>query len=87
MSDSLPKRKIWHYQPADLVPYNPLFNWPPKIGQSFNWMVRRWVSVSRFVLFIALGFIIHHYLTPSYEVMKGFSLDWILSVFLRSNKQ
>jgi sterol desaturase/sphingolipid hydroxylase (fatty acid hydroxylase superfamily) len=84
MIDSPPKRKIWNYQPADLVPYNPLFSWPPKIGQSFNWMVRRWISVSRFVLFIALGFIIQHYLTPSYEVMKGFSLDWILSVFLRN---
>ena len=47
-------------------------------------MVRRWISVSRFVLFIALGFIIQHYLTPSYEVMKGFSLDWALSVFLRN---
>ena len=84
MSDNLPKRKIWNYQPADLVPYNPLFNWPPKIGQSFNWMVRRWISISRFVMFIALGFGIQQYLTPNYEVMREVSLGWVLSVFLRN---
>ena len=77
-------RKIWNYSPEEPINYNPLFDWPIKPVKIFNWMVRRWISISRFLMFILLGFAIYHYLTPSLLTMENFTLDWVLIIFLRN---
>ena len=77
-------RKLWNYSPEEPINYNPLFDWPIKPVKIFNWMVRRWISISRFLMFILLGFAIYHYLTPSLLTMENFTLDWVLIIFLRN---
>ena len=77
-------RKLWNYSPEEPINYNPLFDWPIKPAKIFNWMVRRWISISRFLMFILLGFAIYHYLTPSLLTMENFTLDWVLLIFLRN---
>ena len=48
----------WNYQPSEPIKYNPLFDFPPKLGLICGWMIKRWVSVSRFVLFLIAAVIL-----------------------------
>ena len=69
MSENSAGRKIWNYTPEEPIRYNPLFDWPVDLEKVFNWMVGRWVSISRFLIFVLLGVLIHQYLTPSLQTM------------------
>jgi lathosterol oxidase len=77
-------RRTWNYRPDEPIRYNPLFDWPVDLGKIFNWMVRRWITISRFLMFSILGFLIYQYLTPSLQSMKQLTVDWVLLVFLRN---
>ena len=84
MSEQVSKRKIWNYSPGEPIQWNPLFQWPINFVAAFNWMVKRWVSISRFLMFLILGFVIYEYLTPSHQTMQNLALDWVLLIFLRN---
>ena len=84
MSENSAGRKICNYTPEEPIRYNPLFDWPVDLEKVFNWMVGRWVSISRFLIFVLLGFLIHQYLTPSLQTMKHLTIDWVLLIFLRN---
>jgi lathosterol oxidase len=84
MAENTAGRKIWNYSPDEPIRYNPLFDWPIHPLKVFTWMIRRWISISRFLMFIILGFVIHQYLTPSLQKMQNVTFDWMLLIFLRN---
>ena len=84
MAENTAGRKIWNYSPDEPIRYNPLFDWPIHPLKVFTWMIRRWISISRFLMFIILGFVIHQYLTPSVQTMQHVTFDWVLLIFLRN---
>ena len=67
----------WNYQPSEPIKYNPLFDFPPKLALIFGWMIKRWVSISRFVLFLILALFLTKYLTPSLSIMGEFDHGWV----------
>ena len=84
MTENSAGRKIWNYTPEEPIRYNPLFDWPVDLEKVFNWMVGRWVSISRFLIFVLLGVLIHQYLTPSLQTMQHLTIGWVLLIFLRN---
>jgi hypothetical protein len=84
MAENTAGRKIWNYSPDEPIRYNPLFDWPIHPLKVFTWMIRRWISISRFLMFIILGFVIHQHLTPSLQKMQNVTFDWMLLIFLRN---
>ena len=74
----------WNYQPSESIKYNPLFDFPPKLNLIIRWMVKRWVSISRFVLFLILAFILTNYLMPSLSIMREFDYGWVTYLFMRN---
>ena len=84
MAENAAGRKIWNYSPDEPIRYNPIFDWPINPLKIFTWMVRRWVSISRFLMFIILGFLIHQYMTPSVQTMQHVTFDWGLLIFFRN---
>ena len=84
MAENFSARKIWNYSPDEPINYNPLFDRPVNAVKIFNGMVRRWISISRFLLSVLLGFVIYQYLTPSLQTMQNLAADWVLFIFLRN---
>jgi lathosterol oxidase len=74
----------WNYQPSEPIKYNPLFDFPPKLALIFGWMIKRWVSISRFVLFLTLAFFLTKYLMPSLSIMGEFDYGWVTYLFMRN---
>ena len=74
----------WNYQPSEPIKYNPLFDFPPKLALIFGWMIKRWVSISRFVLFLTLALFLTKYLTPSLSIMGEFDYGWGTYLFMRN---
>ena len=74
----------WNYQPSEPIKYNPLFDFPPKLALIFGWMIKRWVSISRFVLFLTLALLLTKYLTPSLSIMGEFDYGWVTYLFMRN---
>jgi len=84
MAESATRRKTWNYSPHEPIKYNPLFDWPINPLKVSAWMIRRWISISRFLMFIILGFAVYQYLTPSLQTMQHVTFDWVFSIFLRN---
>ena len=76
------KKTIWHHKGP--VAFNPLFDWPPKPAQAFLALTKRWVSVTRNVLFLSIALVVHNYLTPPLAQMQTLSLQWVLPVVIRN---
>lgn len=76
------KRNIWHYQGA--VVLSPLFDWPLKPWQAFLALTKRWVTITRNVLFLSFALCVHHFFTPPLEEMQTLTLQWVVPVFLRN---
>ena len=84
MAENAAPRKIWNYSPDEPIRYNPLIAWPIKPIKDTARMLRRWISISRFLMFIILGFAIYQYLTPSLQTMQHVTFDWVLLIFFRN---
>ena len=74
----------WNYQPSEPIKYNPLFDLPPQLGSICRWMIKRWVSVSRFVLFLILAVILTLHFTPSLSLIEDFNFGWFAYLFARN---
>ena len=84
MAENAAGRKTWNYSPDEPIRYNPLFDWPINPLKVSAWMIKRWISISRFLMFIILGFAVYQYLTPSLQTMQHVTFDWVLLIFLRN---
>ncbi len=76
------KKNIWHHRGP--VVFSALFDWPPRPLAALLALTKRWVTVTRNVLFISFAIIVHNYLTPPLATMETLSFDWILPIFFRN---
>lgn len=76
------KQAIWNHTAP--VVFSPLFAWPPKPKAAFLELTKRWATISRNVLFLAMAFLVYWYLQPEKTAMRYMSLGWVGSIFLRN---
>lgn len=76
------KRSIWHHQTP--VVFSALFDWPPRPVDAFMAVFKRWVTVTRNLLFLVLAVIVYQWFIPDLSTMKTLSLNWIVPVFVRN---
>jgi sterol desaturase/sphingolipid hydroxylase (fatty acid hydroxylase superfamily) len=70
----------WHHQGA--VVFSPLFDWPLKPVPILLTLTKRWVTLSRNVLFVLLGLCTYLFLLPAMPTMATLSWDWIARIYL-----
>jgi len=75
-------RETWNHKTS--VTFSPLFNWPPNPKASFIALTKRWVTVSRNVLFLLVAWLVYRYFLPNFSQMQSLSLGWIWPIFLRN---
>lgn len=76
------RRDTWNHRGA--VVFSPLFDWPPNPKAFVLALTKRWVTLSRNVLFLFLAWFVYRYFLPDLASMQSLSIDWILPVFLRN---
>ncbi len=76
------KQSTWNHTTP--VIFSPLFDWPPKPLKAILSLTKRWASISRNVLFLAMAFWVSWYFIPEETAMQTLSLGWVGSVFLRN---
>lgn len=76
------RKSIWNHQTP--VVFAALFDWPPRPKAAFLSVTKRWVSLSRNLLFLLLATIIYNTMISDLETMKTLSADWIWPIFLRN---
>ncbi len=84
MQEDLKLKNIWNYHPNLPIKNSPVFLWPPNPKEAFLHITKRWVTLTRFFAFVLLSIFIYKFLTPSFEVMKTFSVEWVSHLFLRN---
>jgi lathosterol oxidase len=75
-------KKIWNHSTP--VMYSPVFAWPPKPKEAFLALTKRWVTITRNVLFLGMAFLVFHFLTPDAATMKTLSPGWVGGIVLRN---
>lgn len=81
---STPKkvRVTWNHKTP--VVFSPLFDWPPNPKGFILALTKRWVTISRNVLFLLLAWLVFHFLLPNMAAMQTLSFSWIGPIFLRN---
>lgn len=81
-STSSGKKETWNHTAP--VVFSPLFAWPPNPKDAILALTKRWVTVSRNVLFLVMAFLVFQYLVPDEGVMRTLSIGWVGFIFLRN---
>jgi Delta7-sterol 5-desaturase len=76
------KKDIWNHRGP--VVLSPLFDWPLQPVAALLALTKRWVTVTRNVLFLALAICVYNYFLPDLTEMTALSLAWIVPMFLRN---
>jgi len=66
------------------VVFSPVFDWPLRPMAAFLALTKRWVTLTRNVLFMLMAIIVYHYLLPPLSQMATLSWQWILPLFVRN---
>ncbi|MBT5704715.1 MAG: sterol desaturase family protein, partial [Verrucomicrobia bacterium] len=80
--ESSKTREIWNHKTP--VIFSPLFNWPPSPKGAFLALTKRWVTVSRNVLFLLMAWLVYRFSLQDLTSMQSLSTSWILPIFLRN---
>ena len=75
-------KQTWNHTTPVLA--SPLFDWPPHPKAAFLALTKRWVTLSRNVLYLAMAVLVFRYLVPTDASMQTLSPGWIGSLFLRN---
>ena len=76
------KQDTWNHKTP--VVFSPLFSWPPKPKAALLTLTKRWLTISRNVLFLGMAFLVFHFLVPEKSSMQSLSLSWAGPISLRS---
>ncbi len=76
------KQEVWHHKTP--VVFSPLFDWPPNPKGILLALTKRWVTISRNVLFLGMACLVYRYGLPESATMQSLSLDWVSAVFVRN---
>jgi len=74
----------WHHIPDVPIETSPLFSWPPRPLAAARWIADRWFSIGENIILAALAFAVWFYLSPSLEMARTLSADWMAFVFARN---
>ena len=66
------KQELWNHKTP--VVFSPLFAWPPKPKDAFLELTKRWATISRNVLFLAMAFLVFRYLIADNTALRSLSL-------------
>jgi sterol desaturase/sphingolipid hydroxylase (fatty acid hydroxylase superfamily) len=76
------KQETWNHKTP--VVFSPLFDWPPQPKDAFLELTKRWATISRNVLFLAMAFLVFRYLIADDTALRSLSLGWVGTIFLRN---
>ena len=76
------KQETWNHTAP--VVFSAMFDWPPKPKEAFLELTKRWATITRNVLFLAMAFLVSRYLIPDATTLRSLSLEWVCSIFLRN---
>ncbi len=66
------------------VVFSPLFDWPLNPKAFVIALTKRWVTVTRNVLFLIMAALVYRYWVPDLSVMRSLSAEWVGLIFLRN---
>lgn len=72
----------WNHQGP--VVFSALFDWPPRPVDAFLALTKRWVTVTRNVLFLLFALVVYHWLMPPLQTFAELSWSWVLTIFARN---
>jgi len=75
-------REIWNHKTP--VIFSPLFDWPPSPKGAFLALTKRWVTLSRNVLFLLMAWLVYRFFLQDLTSMQSLSASWVLPIFLRN---
>ncbi len=76
------RKNVWNHKGP--VIFSPLFDWPLRPIEAFLALTKRWVTVTRNVLFLLMAVCVYNFFLPDMTEMSTLSLRWIVSVFVRN---
>lgn len=76
------KQEIWNHTTP--VVFSPLFDWPLNPKGIVTSIFKRWVTITRNVLFLGMALLAYRYLVPEISTMQTLTLDWVGPLFLRN---
>lgn len=76
------EKEVWNHSTP--VIFSPLFDWPPNPKGALLAIGKRWVTISRNIIFLVLAILVFRYLVPDYSEMQSLSVGWVGAVFLRN---
>ncbi len=76
------KENTWDHKGP--VVFSPLFDWPPRPVDAFVALTKRWVTITRNVLFLLMAVCVYNFFLPTMSEMSTLSLQWIVTVFVRN---
>lgn len=76
------RKSTWHHKGP--VVMSALFDWPIKPIEALLALTKRWVTITRNVLFLLIALVVYNFLTPPMAEMRYLSLQWIVPVFIRN---
>lgn len=76
------KKETWNHTTP--VIFSPLFDWPLNLKAAFLALTKRWITISRNVLFLLFAVLVYQFLLPDQATMQTLSFGWIGAIFLRN---
>ncbi|MDG2170282.1 MAG: sterol desaturase family protein [Opitutales bacterium] len=76
------KRDTWNHTTP--VVFSPLFDWPPNLKGSILALTKRWVTISRNVLFLLMAWLVCRFFYPDMTHVQTLSVGWVGAIFLRN---
>jgi lathosterol oxidase len=73
---------IWNHKGP--VIFSPLFDWPPRPQDAFLALTKRWVTLTRNVLFLLMAVCVYNFFLPDMADMSTLSFQWVVTVFVRN---
>ena len=77
-------RSIWNYRLSKPLQNSPLFDWPPRPSAAIWWVVRRWASITFYVVLDVCALVIYFFLKPEMVIMKTLFFDWVALIYVRN---
>ena len=72
----------WNHRPANVIPLNPLFSWPPKPVAVLNWYRGAWLTITSVTVTFILAVAVYSWFLPPLEAMQNLEPGWMFRIWL-----
>lgn len=76
------RKGLWHHMGP--VAFSPVFDWPLRPMAAVLALTKRWVTLTRNVLFMLMAIVVYHFLMPPLSQTATLSWQWVLPLFVRN---